>query len=166
VLDTWPCHEGGVTALALSPSAGLLASSDGNSIWIRRVGAAPTVLPAPRTSVVALAFDPGGRRLAAAGVAAVVVYDVEKARIVGSLESPGGRVNAVAYSPDGTRLATASADGAVRIWHAESAMQLIPLRGHRVYATSLAWSPDGATLASGGGNAPEACLIRLWRAGR
>jgi WD40 repeat protein len=154
----------GPMTLAFARSAGLLARTDGTSLDVGRPGGATAMLPTPRTPIVALAFDPSERRLAAACVGAVVVYDVATASVAAVLDSPGGRVNAVAYSPDGARIATASADGGVRIWHAETGVQLVSLRGHRVYATSLAWSPDGETLASGGGNAPEACLVRLWRA--
>jgi len=39
------------------------------------------------------------------------------------------------------------------------------LDAHPLYVISLAWSPDGAILASGGGDHfPHACTIRLWRA--
>ncbi|MER5951716.1 WD40 repeat domain-containing protein [Streptomyces sp. NPDC001904] len=57
-------------------------------------------------------------------------------------------VNAVAWSPDGSRLETASDDGTIRIWDAQGAVAPVVLthaHGDRVYA--VAWSPDGKRLA-------------------
>ncbi|MFJ9871622.1 NACHT and WD repeat domain-containing protein [[Kitasatospora] papulosa] len=59
-------------------------------------------------------------------------------------------VNAVTWSPDGSRLATASDDGTVRIWDAREAGNPVVLtrrHGDGVYA--VAWSPDGKRLAGG-----------------
>nr|WP_063829149.1 AAA family ATPase [Streptomyces sp. SID7815] len=62
-------------------------------------------------------------------------------------------VNAVTWSPDGSRLATASDDGTVRIWDAREAGNPVVLtrrHGDGVYA--VAWSPDGKRLAGGSRN--------------
>ena len=40
-------------------------------------------------------------------------------------------VNSVAWSPDGTRLASGSDDKTVRIWEASTGKELSTLRGHR-----------------------------------
>jgi WD40 repeat protein len=56
----------------------------------------------------------------------------------------------VAWSPDGTRLATGSDDGIVRQWDSTTGTLLSTLEGTHVgtWATSVAWSPDGSWLAS------------------
>jgi hypothetical protein len=67
-------------------------------------------------------------------------------------------VFAVAFHPDGTRLATAGQDQAVWLWDLERGEEVARLAGHTDYVWSLAFSPDGATLASGSGD----FTVHLW----
>lgn len=54
----------------------------------------------------------------------------------------------MAFSPDGTTLASASGDETIRLWNVHSGEHYKTLYGHRNDVTSLAFSPDGTTLAS------------------
>jgi WD40 repeat protein len=55
----------------------------------------------------------------------------------------------VAYSPDGTRLATASQDGTAKVWDAITGKLLLTLReGHTDSVNGLAYSPDGKRIAT------------------
>ena len=67
-----------------------------------------------------------------------------------------GSINEIAYSPDGTRLAVASAIG-IWLYDAQSGQELNLLIGHTDSVNSVSFSPDGQTLASGGG-----LEIALW----
>lgn len=78
-----------------------------------------------------------------------------------TIETRGPRapVRTAAYSPDGKHIATASEDGAIRLWDANGQLQRI-LVGDAGAAGALAWSPDGSLLALRGGDGS----IRLWDA--
>ncbi len=57
-------------------------------------------------------------------------------------------VYSVAWSPDGTRLASGSNDKTVQIWNARDGSQLFTYRGHSDGVWSVVWSPDGSRIAS------------------
>jgi WD domain, G-beta repeat/AAA domain len=58
-------------------------------------------------------------------------------------------IRAVAWSPDGTTLASGSDDNTVKVWAWPSGELLRTLAGHSDWVWAVAWSPDGTTLASG-----------------
>jgi eukaryotic-like serine/threonine-protein kinase len=62
---------------------------------------------------------------------------------IGVLSGHRDSVHSAAYSPDGTRIVTASMDKTVRIWDARTGAQLAVLSGHSDGVNSVAYSPDG-----------------------
>jgi WD40 repeat protein len=58
-------------------------------------------------------------------------------------------VSSVAYSPDGRRIASGSADRTVRVWDAASGQRLLTLNRHTDVVNCVAYSPDGRRIASG-----------------
>jgi WD40 repeat protein/Flp pilus assembly protein TadD len=64
----------------------------------------------------------------------------------------------VAFSPDGTKLATASADETTRVWDVDTGKSLGDVIKHKGPVVAVAFSPDGATLAT----ASHDKTARLW----
>ncbi|KAJ0166526.1 WD repeat-containing protein 5, partial [Colletotrichum tanaceti] len=70
----------------------------------------------------------------------------------------GKPVSQVRISPDGRWVASASADGTIKIWDAATGEHMDTLVGHMAGVSCVAWSPDSGTLASGSDDKS----IRLW----
>ena len=88
-------------------------------------------------------------------------------RIIGNLRlRHNGDINALAFSPDGLRLASASSDETVKIWDLTNGHEILTFKGHQSGAMGtqrhkvrcLAWSNDGAFIASAGMEKN----IRIW----
>jgi len=119
--------------------------------------------------ITALAYHPGGKLLAAAGRKEVHLIDGGKAEAISQLPGQTEGVTALAFSRDGTRLAVASgatgSAGEVRLYAVKDG-KVAPkpdhvLAGHTDVIYSIAFAPDGKTLASTGYDR----LIKLWDTG-
>jgi WD40 repeat protein len=80
----------------------------------------------------------------------VRIWDVATGNFTATLAGHSDEVNAVAWSPDGKLLASASDDGTVQLWDAQAHVPIkTVLEGGRGPIVSLAFSHDGGLLASG-----------------
>jgi WD40 repeat protein/serine/threonine protein kinase len=68
-----------------------------------------------------------------------------------------GKVTSVAFSPNGKILAAGTDDGQIRLWRTTDGQPLFTLVAHTSFVSSIAFSPDGQTLASS-----DDQTVRLW----
>jgi WD40 repeat protein/DNA-binding SARP family transcriptional activator len=120
---------------------------------------------------VTLAYSPNGSQLATSDGDKVHIWDISAA-MQGPALNPGSAtpkevltlrghaagIQAIAYSPDGTRIATGGIDNAITVWDAATGKELLTLAGHKSYITGLAFSPDGKRIAS----ASNDQTVRIW----
>jgi WD40 repeat protein len=69
-------------------------------------------------------------------------------------------VTSAAFSPDGSRIVTASDDNTARIWDAATAKEIAVLRGHGNAVWSAKFSPDGSRIVTASGDK----TARIWDA--
>jgi WD40 repeat protein len=130
-----------------------------------------------------LAFSADGKRLAAGGVLGTIkvwdavtghgllsIHTSTGAQVAPRILGPGSPVtciNSVAFSPDGTRLATCAMNETVTLWDATTGKEIKTLRkgANKVaalnYCFGSAFSPDGKRLAAGGLDK----MVRVWDVG-
>ena len=130
-------------------------------------------------SANAVAFSPDNRWLASGGKDNVIkIWDLANGNVLRTLYGHTSNVNALAVSPDGKLIASGSGDinderdlgtftqggvvggsedNTVRIWSVQTGQQLQVLRGHELPVAAVAFSNDGHSLTSVGGDA-----IKVW----
>src|SRR5689334_16904654 len=96
------------------------------------------------------------------GLLAVSVASAQRPGLRGTLgPGRGGRIDSVAFSPDGRTLAWAGVDEATQLWDVPTGKA-----GRRFqpsgYVLSVAFSPDGRSLATGGATDTGDTEITLW----
>ena len=162
-----------IESIALSPDGATLASlywDDTIHLWDVQTGTQIRTLTGHWhwRDVHSVAFSPDGTTLASGDGDKIRLWDVHTSTqirtLTGHTTTLTGHTTediesiSIAFSPDGTTLASGSDEGPVHLWDVQTGTQIHRLTGHTDSVESVAFSPDGTTLASGDGGG----RIRLW----
>jgi WD40 repeat protein len=182
LLETITQHSGGVTWVTFSKDGQTLVSSSANpdgtiKLWDVNTYKLKTSLKSNDwivVSVWSIALSPDGKTLASAHHtdSTVKIWDLTTQTMQRTLRGHIWAVHSVAFSPDGQTVASGSFDSNIKLWNVRTGRQIYNLNGpshspvgvvksffsdNIIY--TVAFSPDGQTLASGGAKQP----IKLWR---
>jgi WD40 repeat protein len=150
---------GPVVTLAFAPDGKTLASGGADNlvrIWDLTAGKEIHALAHDRP-LWKLTYSPDGKLLASGTRERTVrIWDPATARELRQLEHPLP-IECFAFSPDGAILAAGGHDGMVAIWDAREGVLRHRLGTNRGFVMTLAFSPDGRTLAVGNWR-----NLRLW----
>jgi WD40 repeat protein len=146
-----------------------------HEMWIK----ANTIFPSREIATLrehegviwSIAFAPDGKTLVSAGggpgkptttkpSGEIKLWDIATRKELWSAKSPS-MISAVAFSPGGTTLASAEADGRVQLREADSGWGIAELRRHEGPVYTVAFAANGQTLASSGLDH----VVRIWRVG-
>ncbi len=126
--------------------------------------------PTPRTfgphafRVLAIDFSPDGRLMATGGgdparSGEVKLWDLASGRLARSIDGlHTDTVCGLRFHPDGTKLATASADKFLKVVGLEDGKELKAFEGHTGHVLAVDWSADGKQIASGGADN----VLKVW----
>jgi len=109
-----------------------------------------------------VSVSPDGKRLVTRDPPGniVSVRDADSGQLQLTLTGHTAPIWDAAFSPDGTRLVTASTDTTAKVWDMNTGMELLTLKGHTEGLWSTAYSPNGKQIATIGYDK----TARLWDA--
>ncbi len=151
-----PIPVGDVLTVLVTPDGSTIITGarDGTiRLWDASTGDAQATLTGLGSGVEEATVDASGRWLAAVGRGGLWRWDLTAKSTVGEMVArPSGALWSVAFSPDGTRLATAAQNGVVQVYDTRSRAPLGEPFIESVDILSVAFTVDGSRLVAGAGS--------------
>lgn len=158
-----PTRQGARSA-SFSPDGRHVLTSgyDGTAaLWDARTGRLIRSLSHDPASLVPWAeFSPDGRYVLTKAPQTIRIWDSTNGRLRTQWHAHDQEVNAAHFSPEGSRVVTASKDGTARVWDSASGAPSTPPLPHRGEVNQASFSPDGARVIT----ASKDHTARLWDA--
>jgi WD40 repeat protein len=134
-----------------TPDGTRIVASGDKEVDVLDVAAQRIVLKVIPTRIDLLpvsAVSSDGRRIASlSGTDTVQLWDAVTGQKLNVYQSPGNSVKVMAWSPDGSTLATGSTDGIVRVWEGDTVPETFHSGSSAIL--NITWSPDGKSIAVG-----------------
>ncbi len=161
-------HKDEVGGVAFSPDGKQIASTDHSTlkIWNAASGKEMLTIGGDNDSEQAAGFrtavfSPDGKLVAVPVGTVVKVWNTTGGKDAFTLRGHTDDVNSVAFSPDGTRIVTASYDATAKVWAvASDHLEVLTLHGNTKEIYSVVFSPDGKRIAAGASDG----TVRVWNA--
>lgn len=140
----------GLESLRIGPTV------EGRNAVLVALGAEPGILTADPTegkhvSAVAAASGGDGVVATADDAGAIALWDARMRETVVEIDAHSSSIQVLRFSRDGRVLASAGADGRIRLWDGQTVTEKgEPMAGHEGVVWGLAFSFDGSRLVSGG----------------
>jgi eukaryotic-like serine/threonine-protein kinase len=109
--------------------------------------------------MLALTFGPKEDNLQPMSKYIVQVLQVQSGALISTYSGHRDYIEALAWSPDGTYIASASDDTTVHIWEPKQTQATYIYRGHSARVRKVAWAPDNIHLAT----ASEDKTLQVWK---
>lgn len=97
-----------------------------------------------------IVWSADGSKIAITVMSSVEVRDAQSSVPLVTLKGHDNAVSASSWHPDGTRIATSSLDGTVKLWRVADGALLRTFTGHNDLVVYVEWTPDGNYLVSSG----------------
>ncbi len=154
-------HRGAISGLAYSDDGRWIVTAGEDAtlkVWDATYHSLVRTLELDDGPATALALS-GARALTGHANGKVVLWDLERAQKIATLQRNEAGIWAVAFTGDANHIAAASHDWKVTLWDAQQpSAPLHVLEGHENSVQSLAYAPDRRLLASGSADK----TVRLW----